>query len=80
MPGIKIADGAVIGARSGVTKNVEPYEVWAGNPAKLIRKRFSDDVIELLLKIQWWNWDVEKIRANIDVLASNDVGEVEEFA
>jgi chloramphenicol O-acetyltransferase type B len=52
LPSIKIADGAVIGARSVVTKNVCPYEIWAGNPAKLIRKRFSDDVIELLLKIQ----------------------------
>jgi hypothetical protein len=64
---------AVIGVRSVVTKNVRPYEVWAGNPAKLIRKRFSDDAIELLLKIQWWNWDIEKIRTNIDVLASKDM-------
>jgi chloramphenicol O-acetyltransferase type B len=73
LSGIKIADGAVIGARSVITKNIGPYEIWAGNPAKLIRKRFSDDIIELLLKIQWWNWDIEKIRANINVLASNDV-------
>ncbi|MDR2781205.1 MAG: CatB-related O-acetyltransferase [Holosporaceae bacterium] len=73
LPGVKIADGAVIGARSVITKNIEPYEIWAGNPAKLIRKRFSDDVIELLLEICWWNWDIEKIRANIDVLASSDV-------
>jgi virginiamycin A acetyltransferase len=72
MPGVKIFDGAIIGANSTVTKNVGPYEVWAGNPAKLIRKRFSDDVIELLQKIQWWNWDIEKIRANIDVLVSKD--------
>jgi serine acetyltransferase len=79
LPGIKIADGAIIGARFVVTKNVGPYEVWAGNPAKLIRKRFSDDVIELLLKIQWWNWNIEKIRENIDVLASNDVGKLKEI-
>jgi chloramphenicol O-acetyltransferase type B len=79
LSGIKIADGAVIGARSVVTKNVGPYEVWAGNPAKLIRKRFSDDVIELLLKIQWWNWNIEKIRANIDVLASSDVEKMREL-
>jgi chloramphenicol O-acetyltransferase type B len=55
LTGIQIADGAVVGARSVVTKNVGPYEIWAGNPAKLIRKRFSDDVIELLLEILWWN-------------------------
>jgi chloramphenicol O-acetyltransferase type B len=79
LPGVKIADGAIIGARSVVTKNVGPYEVCAGNPAKLIRKRFSDDVIELLLKIQWWNWDVEKIRANIDVLVSKDEGKLKEL-
>jgi chloramphenicol O-acetyltransferase type B len=72
LPGVKIADGAVIGARSVVTKDIGPYEIWAGNPAKLIRKRFSDDVIELLLEIRWWNWKIEKIRANIDVLASDD--------
>jgi chloramphenicol O-acetyltransferase type B len=73
LPGVKIADGAVIGARSVVTKNIGPYEVWGGNPAKLIHKRFSDDAIELLLKIRWWNWDIEKIRANIDALASKDM-------
>jgi chloramphenicol O-acetyltransferase type B len=73
LPGLKIADGAVIGARSAVTKNVGPYEIWAGNPAKLIRKRFSDDVIELLLEIQWWNWDIEKIVNHMDLLMSNDV-------
>jgi chloramphenicol O-acetyltransferase type B len=79
LPGIKIADGAVIGARSVVTKDIGPYEIWGGNPAKLIRKRFSDDVIELLLEIRWWNWEIEKIRANIDVLASNDVGKLKKL-
>jgi chloramphenicol O-acetyltransferase type B len=79
MPGGKIADGAIIGANSTVTKNIGPYEVWAGNPAKLIRKRFSDDVIEFLLKIHWWDWNIEKIRANIDVLISNDEGKLKEL-
>jgi acetyltransferase-like isoleucine patch superfamily enzyme len=53
--GINIGDGAVIGIGSVVTKNVNPYEIWAGNPAKLIRKRFSDDIIDELLKLKWWN-------------------------
>jgi chloramphenicol O-acetyltransferase type B len=48
MPGIKIADGAVIGARAVVTKNIGPYEIWGGNPARLIKKRFSDDIVEPL--------------------------------
>ncbi|GHT95629.1 hypothetical protein FACS1894122_13280 [Alphaproteobacteria bacterium] len=73
MPWVHIGDGAIIGTNSLVTKNIGSYEIWGGNPAKLIRKRFSDDVIELLLKIQWWNWDIEKIIANVDVLLSNDV-------
>jgi serine acetyltransferase len=76
MPVIKIADGAIIGARSVVTKNIGPYEIWAGNPARLIKKRFNEDVIELLQKIRWWNWDIEKIVSNIDVLVSNNEGKL----
>lgn len=60
--GISIADGAVIGTGSVVTKNIGPYEIWAGNPAKLIRKRFNDDVIEELLKVKWWDFEEEKLR------------------
>jgi chloramphenicol O-acetyltransferase type B len=71
--------GSVVGARSVVSKNIGAYEIWSGNPAKLIRKRFPDDVIELLLKIQWWNWDIEKIRANINALASGDVESLREI-
>ena len=73
MPGVHIGDGAVIGTNSTVTKDVEPYAVVAGSPAKTIRKRFSDEDIELLLKIKWWNWAIEKITKNIHSLVSNDV-------
>jgi acetyltransferase-like isoleucine patch superfamily enzyme len=62
--GVKIGDGAILGAGSVVTKNVEPYTIVAGVPAKLIRKRYSEDQIEKLLKIKWWNWDFEKIKEN----------------
>ncbi|KJV62479.1 putative chloramphenicol O-acetyltransferase [Rickettsia amblyommatis str. Darkwater] len=65
MPGIKIADGAVVGARSLVTKNIGAYEIWGGNPAKLIKKRFSDDNIAKLLQIKWWDWSVDKIKQNL---------------
>lgn len=73
MPGVKIADGAVIAARSVVTKNIGPYEIWGGNPAKLIKKRFSDSDIEKLLQIKWWDWDLETLKRNIKLLRSADV-------
>ena len=59
--GINIGDGAIVGAGSVVTKDIGPYEIWAGNPARMIRKRFTDDIIEELLKSEWWNWDDEKL-------------------
>lgn len=61
--GVHIADGAVIGAGSVLTKDVGPYEIWAGNPARFIRKRFDDETIQKLLEIQWWNWEDEKIES-----------------
>jgi chloramphenicol O-acetyltransferase type B len=76
MPGIKIADGAVIGTRSLVTKNVGPYEIWGGNPAKLIKKRFSDADIEKLLEIKWWDWDIEKIKKHLALIRSSGVEEL----
>jgi len=74
MPGIKISDGAVIAARAVVTKNIGPYEIWGGNPARLIKKRFSDDEIEKLLQIKWWDWGEDKIKRNIALIRSSDVG------
>ena len=64
MPGIRIGTGAVLAAGAIVTKNVEPYSIVGGNPAKLIRKRFSDDRIKDLLDSKWWEWDQEKIKQN----------------
>ena len=73
MPGVKIGDGAIIASRSVVVGNVEPYSIVGGNPAKLIRKRYNDEVIDILLKLKWWDWDVEKITANLEVLVSQDL-------
>jgi virginiamycin A acetyltransferase len=79
MPGVKIGDGAIIAAKSVVTKDVPPYSIVGGNPAKLIKKRFSDDIIELLLEIKWWNWDIEKITENIPTLCNNDIKKLREL-
>lgn len=73
MSGLTIGDGAVIGAGSVVTADVEPYAIVAGNPAKTLRKRFTDEQIEKLLQVKWWDWPDEKIRENINVLCSGDV-------
>lgn len=73
LPGVKIGDGAVIGAGSVVTKNVDDYEIVAGNPAKHIRYRFSKDKIEKLKKIKWWEWPINKIKDNADILQSNNI-------
>lgn len=64
--GVKIADGAVIGMGSVVTHDVGPYEIYVGNPAHMIRKRFDDETISKLLESQWWNWDDDKISQYAD--------------
>jgi virginiamycin A acetyltransferase len=71
MPGVKIGDGAIIATNSTVTKNVAPYTIVGGNPAKEIKKRFSQEQIERLLEIKWWNWEIEKITKNVKNLTSD---------
>jgi virginiamycin A acetyltransferase len=73
MPGVKIGDGAIVAAKSVVTKEVPPYSVVGGNPANLLKKRFSEETIELLLEISWWNWDIEKITKNLEKIVSADI-------
>lgn len=73
MPGIHIGDGAIIGSCSVVTKDVEPYAIVGGNPAREIRKRFSEAEIESLLDIKWWDWTPDKLTRNVDLLTGNAV-------
>ncbi len=65
--GVKIGDGAVIGSCALVTKDVEPYSIVGGVPAKVIKKRFSDDIISKLLETKWWNKDAEWISSNAEI-------------
>ncbi len=71
MPGVQIADGAIIATKAVVTKDVEPYTIVGGNPAKPIKKRFSEATISKLLQLKWWDWDIEKITENVDILTSH---------
>ena len=73
MSGVKIGDGAIIGTRSIVTNDVPPYTIVGGIPAKVIKKRFSDNIILKLLKIKWWDWPDEKIQANIQHVQSGNI-------
>ncbi len=73
MPGVKIGHGAVIASKSVVTSDVPPYSIVGGNPAQLIKKRFDDQTIQNLLEIAWWDWDAEKITANLEAIVGNDL-------
>lgn len=72
LSGVTIADGAVIGAGSVVVNNIPPYCIAAGNPARIIRQRFSAETIEKLLKIRWWDWDKRKIHENLHLFNKID--------
>lgn len=73
LSGVTIGDGAVIGASAVVAKSVEPYSIVVGNPARVVKKRFSEEIISKLIKIKWWNWDIDKIKENIPMMLNKDI-------
>ncbi|MBP5226957.1 MAG: CatB-related O-acetyltransferase [Kiritimatiellae bacterium] len=73
MPGVHIGDGAIIGANSVVGSKVEPYAIVVGNPARFVRKRFDDELIELMLKWKWWDKSIEEINSLIPILTCGDL-------
>ena len=76
LPGVHIGDGAIIGANSIVGSDVDPYTIVAGNPAKPLRKRFDDELIELLLRFKWWDRSIEEINTLIPILTCSDLEKV----
>ena len=76
LPGVHIGDGAIIGANSVVGSDVDPYTIVAGNPARVLRKRFDDELIDLMLRFKWWDKSIEEINALLPILTSSDLDKV----
>lgn len=77
MPGIKIGHGAIVAAKAVVSRDVPPYAIVAGNPARVVKMRFDDQVIDRLLQLAWWDWPVEKITRNLDAIRGADIERLE---
>ena len=78
LPGVHIGDGAIIGANSVVAEDIPPYSVAVGNPCRVVRKRFDDEMIDLLLEFKWWDKDIEEINKLIPLLGSININEVKD--
>jgi virginiamycin A acetyltransferase len=80
MPGVTIGDGAIVAARSVVSRDVEPYTIAGGNPAEPIRRRFDDGTVARLLAVAWWDWPVDRISRNLDAIRGADIARLEAAA
>lgn len=79
LPGVHIGDGVIIGANSVVTKDIPAYHIAGGNPCKIIKKRFSDELINYLEEIKWWDWEEKKIFDNLEILCSSDLEKIKKI-
>lgn len=80
LSGVSIGDGAVIGSSAVVSQNVEPYSIVAGNPAKHIRMRFTEEEISILQTLSWWSWNEAKLDSAMPYLLQGDVREIQKFS
>lgn len=79
MPGVKVGDGVIIGSNSVVTKDVAPYTIVAGNPAREIRKRFDDETTDFLVNLRWWDLGIEKITENLHLITSQNIDKLKKL-
>jgi virginiamycin A acetyltransferase len=77
LPGVTIGDGAIVAARAVVSRDVPPYAIVAGNPARVVRMRFDEEMVSRLLAVAWWDWPVDKIMRNVDAIAGTNIGKLE---
>jgi virginiamycin A acetyltransferase len=80
LPGVKIGDGSIVGARAVVSRNVPPYSVVAGDPGKVVKSRFDAATVTRLLAVAWWNWPADKITRNLDAIRGADIARLEAAA
>jgi virginiamycin A acetyltransferase len=76
--GVKIGDGAIIATRAVVVKDVPPYAIVAGNPAKVVKMRFNENTIKRLLRLSWWDWDIEKINRHLHLICNLNIDQLEQ--
>lgn len=79
LPGVHIGDGAIIGADSVVAKDIPAYSVAVGNPCRVVKKRFDDELTEYLLNLKWWDWPAEKIFRNLEALTGGDLAKIRQI-
>lgn len=78
MPGVRIGDGAIVGTRAVVARDVPPYSVVVGNPARVVRRRFDDETIAALLDIAWWDWPADAVAAHVEAIRGADLNALRE--
>ena len=78
MPGVHIGDGAIIGTNSVVAKDIPPYAIAVGNPCRVVRKRFDEELIDILLKFRWWDKSIEEIENLMPILSCSNLEKVKE--
>jgi virginiamycin A acetyltransferase len=77
LPGVTIGDGAIVAARAVVSRDVPPYAIVAGNPARVVKMRFDGKTVSRLLAVAWWHWPIDRIMRNVDAIAGADIEKLE---